>query len=76
VFECRHRQIGYSRVPAPNRWCDRMEIHVCQPGFSQMQLQKSLEQSHKIPESAMVQHKIGVAVTMLKMEPNMLCKIN
>jgi len=41
-----------------------------------MQLQKSQEQHQKIPKSVVVQHKIGAPWYVLKIEPNMIWKIN
>ena len=37
-----------------------------QPGLSQIQLQKSLEQYQRIPKSVVVQHKIGVRMINVK----------
>ena len=45
-------------------------------GLSQMQFQKSQEQYQKIPKSVVVQQKIGGPWYVLKIEPNMILKIN
>jgi len=37
---------------------------------------KSLEQDQKIPKFVVVQQKIGEPWKMLKIEPNIICKIN
>jgi len=37
-----------------------------------MKLQKSLEQFQKIPQSVVVQYKIGASWYVLKIDPNMI----
>ena len=56
-----------------NRMIYRLSTNTA---YVRMQLQKSLEQYQKIPKSVVVQHKIGVPMIILKIEPNMICKLN
>jgi len=69
TIEIMHRNLSYYCLLAPRIYIFVLCAHpVCgeshnQPGLSQMQLQKSLEQYQKIPKipkSVLVQHKIGM----------------